>query len=158
MKKILILSLAVILTQGVVMAQKAKKVQEKDVPERYVKDFHSKEKNQVEVAWTLVDSMVYDATFVKDNGTTQSYRFSPKGTETRWYIQERYYPHAIKDTVASLYSGHKITECYVLSIRNKTTYQVRIAKMKGFFRKRETGVKLLNFEIDGKYIDAIEVK
>lgn len=158
MKKILALALIVLLGQGVVMAQKAKSVQEKDVPERFVKDFYNKEKEVKNVDWTKVDSMVYDATISTPSGSKKAYRFSPKGTETRWYVDSKYYPHAIKDTVAHNYPKHNIRECYVLSIKNKTTYQARIAQTKGFFRKKEKDVKLLNFETDGKFIDAIDVR
>lgn len=157
MKKILLLALIVLLGQGVAMAQKAKSVSQSDVPERYVKDFQNKAQGVTDVNWTLVDSMIYDATFVNANGTKQSYRFSPKGTETRWYVETKWYPQAIKDTVAHNYPKHKITELYVLNIKNKSTYQVRIAK-KGLFCRKEKDPKLINFETDGKLIDVIDIK
>ncbi|MBQ2508726.1 MAG: hypothetical protein II532_03045 [Bacteroidales bacterium] len=156
MKKIVTIALMLILAQTAVMAQKAKSVNERDVPERYVRDFQNKGINAKDLHWTMVDSLVYDATYVDENGTTVAYRFSPKGTETRWFVEEKYYPHAIKDTVAQNYPKHKITELYVLSIKNKMTYQVRIAKKGGLFCRKEKDVKLLNFETDGKLIDVID--
>ena len=39
---------------------------------------------------------------------------------------------------------------YILDIRNKKTYQVEVAKKFLFWTKDE---KILNFEIDGKFID-----
>ena len=158
MKKIITIALVVLLGQGVAMAQKAKTVQEKDVPQRFVKDFHNKAKDIQAVTWTQVDSMVYDAAFVNAQGNKMAYRFSPKGTETRWYIDTKWQPQAIKDSVSHNYPKHKIRECYVLSIKNKSTYQARIAQTKGLFKKREKDVKLLNFETDGKFIDAIDVR
>lgn len=158
MKKILTIAVLVLLSQGIVVAQKAKTVQKESVPERYVKDFTNKASNAKDVCWTLVDTMVYDATFVNENGNKQAFRFSPKGTETRWYIESKWYPKAITDTVSHNYPKHKIRELYVLSIKNKTTYQVRIAKKACCFSKKEKDAKLLNFETDGKLIDIIDIK
>lgn len=157
MKKIVLLAALLVLTQTAVVAQKAKVVNQKDVPERYVRDLerHGVAKT---VEWTQVDSLVYDASFVNDNGTRMAYRYSPKGTETRWFVEEKYYPHAILDTVAHNYPKYKVQEIYVLSIKNKTTYQARIAKTKGFFRKKASDPKLLNFETDGKLIDVVDVR
>lgn len=157
MKKILALVLVAILAQGVVFAQKVKTVNQKDVPERYVKDFASKSKGAKDPVWTKVDSLVYDATYLNDQGNKMAIRFSPKGTETRWFIEEKWFPQAIKDTVAHNYKSYKITELYALMIKNKMTYQVRIAKTAGFFRKKEKAAKLINFETDGKLIDVIDL-
>jgi hypothetical protein len=41
-------------------------------------------------------------------------------------------------------------------IKNKATYQLMIGKKKGFFVKKWRQLKLLNYETDGKFIDAIE--
>lgn len=155
MKKIIVLAALVLFAQTMVFAQKAKTVSEKDVPERFVKDFQKKAPEAKNVTWTLVDSMVYDATFVNENATKQSYRFSNKGTEVRWFVAEKYYPHAIKDAIKEQYPNHKIKEVYVLSIKNKMTYQVRIAKGS---KKKEKDAKIVNFETDGKFIDVIDVR
>lgn len=158
MKKILTLSLAILLGSGVVFAQKAKVVAAKDVPERYTRDFASKSKGAKDPVWTFVDSSVYDATYINDQGNKMAIRFSPKGTETRWFIEPKWYPHAITDTLAHNYPKYKITELYALMIKNKMTYQTRIAKKSGLFRKKETSAKLLNFETDGKLIDVIDLR
>lgn len=156
MKKIVTIALMLILTQTAVMAQKAKSVNERDVPEKYVRDFQRKGIDAKNLRWSMVDSLIYDATYENENGNTVSYRFSPKGTETRYYVEEKYYPHAIKDTIEENYPKHKISELYVLSIKNKMTYQVRIAKKSGLFCRKEKDVKLLNFEADGKLIDVVD--
>ena len=155
MKKIIALALVLVLGQGTLMAQKAKSVKEKDVPERYVKDFHKKEQGDVNVAWYQIDSTIYDATVNTTMSGKKTYRFSPKGTEVRYEVESKYWPHAIKDTVANNYPKHSLREVNVLSIKNKSTYQARIAQGKG---RREKDVKLLNFETDGKFIDAIDVR
>lgn len=149
MKKLIALLAVVLISQGMLMAQKVKTVQEKDVPERYVKDFQKKAPECKSVVWTLIDSTVYDATYINESGTKTAYRFSPKGTETRWYVDSRYYPQSIIDTVAAHYPKYKISDLYVLNMKNKTTYQAVIVKKKN-------ATKLLNFETDGKFIDEID--
>lgn len=149
MKKVIALMAMVVIAQGMILAQKVKTVQEKDVPERYVKDFQKKAPECKGAVWTMIDSTVFDATYVNESGTKTAYRFSPKGTETRWYVDSRYYPQSIQDTVAAHYPKYKIAELYVLSMKNKTTYQAVIVKKKN-------ATKLLNFETDGKFIDEID--
>lgn len=158
MRKILIILTALFLCQTAVMAQK--NVNQNEVPDRYLNNFNSLTKEaKVNPSWTMVDSMVYDATYTNSNGTRMAYRFSPRGTETRWFVEDKYYPQSIKDTVANHYPKFKITELYALSVHNKVTYQTRIAKKGGFlFFKKETDVKLLNFETNGKFIDEVDVK
>lgn len=160
MKKIIALALVMLFAQGAVMAQKAKSVKEDKVPERYVKDFHNKEKGSVNVAWYQVDSLIFDAVLNTDMSGKKTYRFSPKGTEIRYEVESKYWPHAIQDTVKNMFPHHSIRQVDVLNIKNKTTYQVRIAQMKGFlfFGRKEKDVKLLNFQTDGKFIDAIDVR
>ncbi len=158
MKKIIILSLVILLSGSMGFAQKAKTVAAKDVPERYTRDFVSKSKGAKDPVWTLVDSSVYDATYVNEQGNKMAIRFSPKGTETRWFIEPKWYPHAITDTIAHNYPKYKITELYALMIKNKMTYQTRIARKSGLFSKKEKNAKLINFETDGKLIDVIDLR
>ena len=159
MKKILIIALIALFSQSIVYAQKPQKVNEKDVPVRYVKDFQRNVKDAKSVEWTVVDSVIYDAAYTtEDNDNKTVYRFSKKGMEIHYYIDSKWYPHAITDTVKNQYPKHKITDVYVRNVRNKSTYQARIAKRKGFFKKKDKEVKFLNFETNGKFIDAVEVK
>ena len=62
----------------------------------------------------------------------------------------------IVDHVNAQYPGYKIKDLYILMIKNKATYQLMIGKKKGFFVKKWRQLKLLNYETDGKFIDAIE--
>ena len=157
MKKILIFATALLLCQTLLFAQSGKSVSENDVPERYVKDFHRQAGNINKVERRIIDTLVYDARFVNDNGTETAYRFSPKGTETRWYIEEKVYPHNILDKIHEAHPGYKVKEFYALLIKNKMTYQVLVGQRKGLFVKKWKKMHLMNFEIDGKYIDEIEL-
>ena len=157
MRKIFILAIAVLLSQNVLFAQSGKSVSEKDVPERYVKDFKNQLSDVKSVKWEMVDSLVYDARFTSENGTLTVYRFSPKGTEIRWYVEEKYYPRAIVDLVKDMHPGYTIKELYALYIKNKTTYQVLIGKRKGYFTKKWRNMRYMNFEADYKFIDEIDL-
>ncbi|MBP5516766.1 MAG: hypothetical protein J6X86_07445 [Bacteroidales bacterium] len=157
MKKILVLTAALVLSQTLLFAQNGKSVSEKDVPERYVKDFNRQVQNAENPKWEMIDSMVYDVRYVNESGTVTAYRFSPKGTETRWYIEEKYYPQSITDYIKDNYSGYKVKELYALQVKNKVTYQVLAGKRKGLFAKRWKSMRYINFETDGKFIDEIEL-
>ncbi len=159
MKRILVILVAVLFAQTTLFAQSGKSVSEKDVPERFVKDFQRQIKNATNVKWYMVDSLVYDAYFVNEGGTKSACRFSSKGTETRWYVEEKYYPHAIVEMVESMHPGYSIKELYALQIKNKVTYQALVGKKKGFlfFRKTWKNMRYMNFETDGKFIDEIEL-
>ena len=155
MKKILALVAATLFVQTVLFAQTGKAVSDQNVPERFVKDFTRQIKNPKDVQWYQIDSMVYDAHFINENGTETSCRFSAKGTETRWYVKDEYYPHAIVDTVHSMYPKAKIKELYALQIKNKVTYQALIGQRKGLFVKRWKNMHYLNFETDCKFISDV---
>ncbi len=157
MKKIFALTVVVCLCQTLLFAQSGKSVSEKDVPERYVKDFVRLSSNASGAKWEIIDSMVYDAYYVNESGTQTALRFSPKGTETRWYIEEKYYPHAIMDSISKMHPGYKVKDLYLLQIKNKVTYQTLIGKRKGLFVKKWRSMRFMNFETDGKFIDEIEL-
>ena len=157
MKKILVFAVAVLLSQTVLFAQNGKSVSEKDVPERYIKDFNRQTQNAKNVEWRLIDTLIYDACFTNENGTKTAYRFSPKGMETRWYVEEKYFPHNIVDKVQEMHPGYKIKELYALQIKSKVTYQALVGQRKGFFTKKWRNMRLMNFETDSKFIDEIEL-
>ncbi|MCQ2274977.1 MAG: hypothetical protein MJZ86_09320 [Bacteroidales bacterium] len=158
MKKILLLAALIMMGQTVVFAQKEKAVKETDVPVRYVKDFQNQARDAQNVAWFMaLDSSAYTAQFTTPEGDLQAIHFTSKATETRYFIEEKYTPHAIQDTVANHYPKHKINQVYIRNLKGKMTYQVRIAQMKGFlFWKKEANVKILSFETNGKMIEAID--
>lgn len=158
MKRIIAIALVLFLGQTVVFAQKEKAVKEADVPARYVKDFQNQAKDAQGITWTMaLDSSAYMASYTDSEGNKMAMRFTSKSTETRYYIEPQYYPHAIKDSVHNLYPTHKISCVYARSLRNKMSYQARIVKMKGFlWWKKETNVKILSFETDGKMIEEMD--
>ena len=112
MKKILALVAAVLLSQTLLFAQSGKSVSTKDVPERYVKDFNRLTSNATDADWYMVDTLVFDAYYTSANGNKSSLRFSPKGTETRWYINEKYYPHTVVNQIHESHPDFKIKELY----------------------------------------------
>lgn len=142
----------------VIYAQKEKNVKEADVPVRYVKDFHNQAKEAQNVVWTMtVDSVYYTANFINSDEDRQALRFGPKGTETRYYVDAKYYPHAIKDSVAHLYPRHKIDCIYICNTKGKSTYKARIYRKKGFlFFKKECDAKVASFETNGKLIEVLD--
>ena len=148
MKRILALTAAILLCQTVLFAQNGKPVSERDVPERYVKDFTRQAQKAKNVKWEMVDSMVYDANFISESDTRMTIRFSPKGTETRWYVEEKYYPHSILNTIKEMHPGFSVKELYALQIKNKVTYQLLAGQRKGLFVKKWKHMRLMNFETE----------
>ena len=155
MKKILVFAVVALLGQTMLFAQNGKSVSAKDVPERYVKDFNRQAPDVKNVDWRIIDTLIYDAIYVNEKGTKTVYRFSPKGTETRWYVEEKYYPHSIVEKIQELHPGYKIKELYALQIKNKVTYQTLVGQRKGLFTKKWKNMRLMNFETDSKFIDEI---
>ncbi len=158
MKKIIILMAVAVLAPMGLYAQKEKSVKETDVPARYVKDFHNQVKEAQDVVWTMTaDSVYFTATFINSDADRQALRFGPKGTETRYYVDAKYYPHAIKDSVAHQYPRHKIDCIYICNTKGKSTYMARIYRKKGFlFFKKECDVKMASFETNGKLIEVLD--
>lgn len=149
MKKLLAIIAIALVSQTVVFAQKAKEVPEKDVPARFVKDFQKRYPEAQTAKWHRVDSLIYDVNFV-NNAVDMMLRFSNKGVESYWNVEAKYTPAAIKTYIGEKYPKYKLQKVSIVDIRNKKTYQVEIAK-KSLFRTRDH--KILNFEIDGKFID-----
>lgn len=155
MKQIFAFTAAVLLCAGPLFAQKEKAVAEKEVKVNYVKDFQRQVKDADNVAWWQLDSLTFKVTYNDADKSRQAMVFSNKGSETHYFIDKQYYPHAVVDTVNHLFNGYNITDVWVRKMRGKMTYQARIAKKSGFlWWKKEKDVKMLNFEVDGKYINA----
>ncbi|MBR4300311.1 MAG: hypothetical protein IKT84_00140 [Bacteroidales bacterium] len=152
MRKLMLIMAMMIATQTAVLAQKSVVVSEKDVPERFVKDLSKRYPEIKNVEWMKVDSLVYDANFVSNNNP-MTMRFSNKGVETSWHVNLEYTPAAIKTYVVENYPKYKVRKLAIVDIRNKKIYKATITK-KFLFWTRDT--KVLNFEIDGKFIDAVE--
>ena len=152
MRKLMLIMAMMIATQTAVLAQKSVVVSEKDVPERFVKDLSKRYPEIKNVEWMKVDSLVYDANFVSNNNP-MTMRFSNKGVETSWHVNLEYTPAAIKTYGVENYPKYKVRKLAIVDIRNKKIYKATITK-KFLFWTRDT--KVLNFEIDGKFIDAVE--
>lgn len=155
MKKILLLTAAALLLQGSLFAQKLKSVPEKDVRVSYVKDFQRQVKDATDIEWWQVDSLTFKVTYLDNEKSRQAMVFSNKGSETHYIIEKQFYPAAIKDTVSHLFPKHAIQEVWVRKMRGKMTYQACIAKKSGIlWWKKLKDLKTLNWEVDGKYINA----
>ena len=152
MKKITIIAAAILLSQGMLFAQKA--VAEKDVKVAFVQDFQRQVKDATSIEWWQMDENTFKVTYRDAENSRQAMVFSNKGMETH-YIIEDHFPHSVTDYIKANYSGYKLTDLWVRKVRNKMTYQARIAKKSGFlWWKKEKDVKLLDFEVDGKFISA----
>ena len=155
MKQILVIATALLMLQGATFAQKGKAVAEKDVKVSYVKDFQRQVKDATNVEWYQMDSLTFKAVYLDAEKSRQAMVFSNRGTETHYYVDREYYPQAIRDTVAHLFPKYDIREVWVRKMRGKMTYQAYIAKMGGFlWWKKEKESKMVNCEVDGKYINA----
>lgn len=155
MKKILALATAVLLLQGAIFAQKGKAVAEKDVKVSYVKDFQRQVKDATNVQWYQIDSLTFKAVYLDAEKSRQAMLFSNRGSETHYYVEREYYPQAVRDTVKHQFPKYDIRELWVRKVRGKMTYQAYIAKMGGFlWWKKEKETKLVNWEVDGKFINA----
>ena len=153
MKKILAIAAIALLCHGATYAQKPKAVAEKDVKVNYVKDFQRQVKDATKVEWWQIDEQTFKATYLDAEKSRQGMVFSNKGTETHYYIDQKYFPAAIRDTVARNWNGYTINDVWVRKVRGKMTYQAIIVKKSGFlWWKKVKDEKTLNFEVDGKYI------
>lgn len=154
MKKIALIAALFFLSSGVLFAQKA--VNEQDVKVNFVKDFQRQVKNATDIAWWQIDENTFKVTYRDEENSRQAMVFSNKGMEVHYIVENsRYYPKAIVDYIKANFDGYDIKELWVRKARNKMTYQVSITKTSGFlFWKKESDPQILNFEVDGTFIDA----
>ena len=154
MKKILTFVAALAMTCGSLMAQWETPVAEKDVDVNYVKDFQRQEAGASNVAWWKAGVDAFKVTYLDAEQSRQAMVFSPRGSETHYFIDLRYCPAAVRDTAASLFPTYKLKNVWVRKMRGKMTYQARLVKQKGMLWWRKVvDAKVLNFEVDGKYIN-----
>ena len=155
MKKLLFFAIAFALCHGVLFAQNGKPVAEKEVKVNFVKDFQRQVKDATDVQWYQIDSLTFKAVYLDADKSRQAMLFSNRGTETHYFVDRKYYPKAVRDTVSNLFPRYEIRELWVRKVRGKMTYQAYIAKMGGFlWWKKEKDAKMVNWEVDGKYINA----
>lgn len=124
-----------------------KSVDERDVPERYAKDFHKRYADVKEVRWQQMDSVTYLANFkTEDNDCIM--KFTLTSTEMRYVIPIEYIPSSITDFVKTEYPEHKIQETYITDIKNLKSYLVVIS---------QKGESLnLQFDLNGNFNKVIE--
>lgn len=155
MKKIFVIAAAVALMQGAVFAQNLKSVAEKEVKVNYVKDFQHQVKDATNIEWFQMDEQTFKVTYLDFEKSRQAMVFTPKGSETHYYIEKKYVPTAITDTMHHMFPKYSFSDCWVRKTRGKITYQALIGKKSGILWWRKTkDPKTLNFEVDGKFINA----
>ena len=154
MKKIFVLSVVMFLACGAMYAQKASSVVEKDVPSRMVIDFQRQQLDAREVSWYRLDSNTYEVRFIDGDNSEQGIRYTPRGTESRFYFSTSNCPQSILDTVSARYPKFKVADIWVRNVKRQSTYEARIARTSGFlFWKKERESKVLHFDVFGKFID-----
>ncbi len=142
MKKLLI---CLSLLPTLLMGQKV--VNERDVPERIVSDFHNRAPEATSTKWERFDSVTYQVTYLANNIKT-ALKFSNVSVETRWNVDTKWTPQTIKQYVDTAYAKSKIESVWIADAQGKKTYEVNVKQ-----KKKEY---LLKFELDGKFIEAIE--
>ncbi|MBQ9417622.1 MAG: hypothetical protein IJU19_03480 [Bacteroidales bacterium] len=153
MKRILIAAMALTLGCGQLMAQKETPLTEKDVDINYVNDFQRQQPGAKDVVWWRAGEDSFRATYIDAEGSQQAMVFSPRGTETLYYVDTKYCPRAIADTVARQHPGYEVDKVWVRKVRGKYTYQAQIATWRGMlWWRKKADAKVLEFEIDGKQI------
>ena len=117
-----------------------KQVNERDVPERYIKDLKSKRPKLTQIKWEKIDSLTYNAKFM-DNGNNMRVKYSNTGTETHWIVPMEYIPSNITDHIKANYKEYKTHEVYIADIRNKKVYRA------GIYNKND--YKVLEYDLMG---------
>ncbi|MCF0210682.1 MAG: hypothetical protein HUK18_05160 [Bacteroidales bacterium] len=150
MKKYALIVVAVLLFAACATQKSPyKSVDQRDVPERYIKDFTKKyaDIDLKDVKWEMADTVTYFANFnTVDN--TCLVKFTRTGTETFYVIPKEYIPSDITDYIKENYSGYSIGNVYITDSKNQKNYQVEINK-KGDSKK-------LQFDLRGNFNKVVE--
>lgn len=149
MKKYALLVMSAIVLFGCSSSNKSayKSVDQRDVPERYVKDFTKNHQEAKDVRWQMADTTTYFANF-KTEDNTCIVKFTRTGTETMYVIPKEYVPTDITSYVKENYEGFSVKNVYITDIKNQKSYMVEIAK------KSET--KRLQFDLRGNFNKVID--
>lgn len=151
MKKFLLISLTVMFavscTSGIKTAYKP--INERDVPERYVRDFSRLRPGALQPSWMQVDSLTYGVRFVENENNIEMH-FSRTGVETYWQIPLQYTPDNITKYINTEYAGYKLKDLKLSDIRNEKGYRAMIAKKKD--------IKYLDFDLNGNFNNKVEEK
>jgi hypothetical protein len=142
MKKIFLLVLCSVVVLSCSTTKGYKSVNERDVPERYVKDMMKQHPNVEKRTWEMVDSTSYNVNFT-NNGTQMRIKYQKASTETSWIVPTEYIPSQITDYVKENYSGSKLEEVAIVDVKNKKAYYATISSSKG--------TKVLEFDLTGVF-------
>jgi PBP1b-binding outer membrane lipoprotein LpoB len=144
MKKFILLALtSIVVLSCSTQKQANKSVNERDVPERYVKDFTRQRPNVEKRTWEMIDSTSYNVNFV-DNGNQMKIKYLKAATETSWIVPLEYVPSSITDYIKNNYPTAKIKEVAIVDSKNLKTYHAIITPS-----KKET--KVLEFDLQGNF-------
>lgn len=150
MKKLFFILFFAALTLGAAMAQEGRSVSESQVPTKNVKDFLNRFPNAGGVAWAKMDSVSYNVSFTDEDGTAAQVRYSPMGTENCYFVEPKFYPHVIVDTIKTLYPSHDIKYICLKEKQRNWSYEARISVRKGFlFWKKESDIHVIIFNLQG---------
>ena len=143
MKRLTLFILAIL--PFVTFAQKV--IDEKDVPTKFTQDFQTNYEHAKKVKWYQIDSISYEVKFLS-NDTKTSIVFKSISMETRWEVESKYIPTAIKTYITENHPKAKIDCVHILDISKNKSYEVVIREKKEQY--------LLSFEIDGKYRETVK--
>ncbi len=147
-KYVIILATALVMIScGSTKKSPYKSVDQRDVPERYLKDFIKQRPEVKDVRWEMADSTTYFANFTS-NDNACIMKFTRNSTGMYYVIPKQYIPTDITDFIKSSYPEYKLQEAYITDIKNVKCYEVHIAK------KDDT--KKLQFDLKGNFNKVID--
>lgn len=148
MKKIVLLLLCSFVVLSCATQKKMSNlVNERDVPERYVKDMQRQRPNIEKRNWQKIDSTTYAVNFIENDNQTRV-TYSNNFTETAWIVPSQYVPSAITDYISGNYPSATTQEVAIVDARNKKTYHATI-DTKG------SGIKTLEFDLNGNFLSEV---
>jgi len=148
MKKIFILLLCSVAVLSCATQKKLSNlVNERDVPERYVKDMTRQRPNVEKKSWQKIDSTTYAVTFT-DNDNLTRVTYGNNYTQTAWIVPAEYVPSSITDYIKDNYPSAIVNEVSIVDARNRKTYQATI-------QPKGSNVKVLEFDINGNFLSEV---
>lgn len=146
MKKIFLLILCSVVVLSCSTKKGYKSVNERDVPERYVKDLTKQRPNVEKRTWEMVDSNSYNVNFI-DNGTQMRIRYQKASTETCWIVPMEYVPSQITEYIKANYPESKLDEVAIVDVKNKKSYYATVSTKKS--------KKVLEFDLTGVFTSEV---
>ncbi|MDR0789235.1 MAG: hypothetical protein LBO06_00410 [Bacteroidales bacterium] len=121
-------------------------VDEREVPEKFIKDFKRQKPDVGQAKWEKIDSLTYRANFTA-NGNKARMQFSNAEVLSSWIIPLEYCTD-IKEYVAQNYEGFKLDEVILSDINRKE---------KAYFASisRKKDVKQLQFDLTQQFIKEV---